>query len=65
LRGTVAVKSERRETINRKTEGEGMTENQVEIKRGRKRKPQKGLTCTQHEMTGADEDFLLLGYVAV
>jgi hypothetical protein len=38
-----------------------MTENQVEIKKERRRETQKGWTCTQHEVTGADKDFRLLG----
>jgi hypothetical protein len=59
------VESERRETTNRKKEGEGMTESQVEIKRERRRETEKVWTCTQHEVTGADKDFRLLGYVTV
>ena len=42
-----------------------MTENQVEIKKERRRETQKGWTCTQHEVTCADKDFRLLGYVTV
>jgi hypothetical protein len=65
LRGTVAVEPDRRVTANRKKEGEGMTEIQVEIKRERRRETQTGRTCTQHKVTGADKDFRLLGYVTV
>lgn len=61
MRETVAVESERRETANRKKGGEGMTENQVEIKRGSRRETQKGWTGTQYEVTGADKDFRFLG----
>ena len=42
-----------------------MIESQLEIKRERRRETQKGWTCTQHEVTGADKDFRLLGCVTV
>jgi len=43
-----------------------MTEkNQVEIKTERGRETQKGWTCIQHQVTGGDKDFSLLGYVTV